>query len=719
MRSLAIRSAADALSPVASVPRPAGAPPRLADYELLRQIGAGAYGEVWLGRSTTGAWRAVKLVYRASFADERPFLREFEGIQKFEAISRSHPSQLALFHVGRNEATGCFYYVMELADAVTTASGQSSAISEQSSGAEVHAPSGSARNTDPLITDYSPRTLRSDLNAGRLPAARVLELALALTEALGQLHASGLVHRDIKPSNIIFVNGRPKLADIGLVTDATTGDDRRSIVGTEGYLPPEGPGTPAADLFALGRVLYEALTGLDRRRYPELPADLRTWPDARLAFELNAVLLKAADADARQRYPSAEAMRADLERLAAGKSVKGRQAWQRRIDWGTKLASAAGVVGLLVVGFLLARNRSVPPVASSSQVEIFETSGTTNHEAYDLYQLGRKCREDDTAAGHLKAIAYFERATARDPKFARAYAAKASSYSRLDAKEETKPSVCRPKSRDAALQALALDESLSEAHVALGSYKFSFEWDWAGAEKSYRRAIELAPGDPGPKAELAWLCSFTGRHDQAIQLMREMIAAHPDAVWLNTNLGKVLAFAGRLAEAEVAIRHHLEIAPNAPSPQYQLAMLRWARGDIDEARDLFDRFHVLVRGRAVEGGAHQAYIKAGRGPAGLMAYSRMLLEGLEQGARKARSEDWIAPMNYAWCHMLAGETDEAYLWWNRALDERQPMALFAVIDPFFASLWRDPRFVGVLKRTGLDRYFPERLHEPAQRGIKP
>ncbi len=93
------------------------AAPAVPDYELLRRIGGGAYGEVWLARSkATGALRAAKIVWRHTFEDERPFQREFEGISRFERISRQHPSQLALYHIGRNDAGGYFYDVMELAD---------------------------------------------------------------------------------------------------------------------------------------------------------------------------------------------------------------------------------------------------------------------------------------------------------------------------------------------------------------------------------------------------------------------------------------------------------------------------------------------------------------------------------------------------------------------------------------------------------------------------
>src|SRR6185295_15140707 len=128
--------------------------------------------------------------------------------------------------------------------------------------------------------------------------------------ALSHLHQHGLVHRDIKPSNILFVNGVPKLGDIGLVTDA---GDTQSIVGTEGYIPPEGPGTPQADIFSLGKVLYEISTGMDRRRFPELPEDLNSRPDRNAVVEFNEILLKACSKDYAQRYQSAKEMSADLE----------------------------------------------------------------------------------------------------------------------------------------------------------------------------------------------------------------------------------------------------------------------------------------------------------------------------------------------------------------------------------------------------------------------
>ena len=98
-------------------------PPAVPDHELVRRIGQGAYGEVWLARNALGTWRAVKIVYRDNFKDARPYEREFAGIRRFEPLSRSNEGFVDILQVGRDDADGWFYYVMELADAADRSDG--------------------------------------------------------------------------------------------------------------------------------------------------------------------------------------------------------------------------------------------------------------------------------------------------------------------------------------------------------------------------------------------------------------------------------------------------------------------------------------------------------------------------------------------------------------------------------------------------------------------
>ena len=86
------------------------------EYELVIEIARGSYGQVWLARSVLGTWRAIKIVQRSLFEDSRPYQREFNGIRRYEAISREHDGLVDVLHVGRNNDDGYFYYVMELAD---------------------------------------------------------------------------------------------------------------------------------------------------------------------------------------------------------------------------------------------------------------------------------------------------------------------------------------------------------------------------------------------------------------------------------------------------------------------------------------------------------------------------------------------------------------------------------------------------------------------------
>ncbi len=307
--------------------------PAIPDHEVLRVIGRGSYGEIWLARSLTGALRAVKLVHRSTFENERAFNREFAGMSAFEPISRAHHGFVDILHVGKNEAAGFFYYVMELAD-------------DQSTGQEI----------DPI--HYSPKTLDAEIQTHRaLPVAECVRLGLSLAEALSVLHARGLAHRDIKPSNIIFVGGEPKLADIGLV--ATSG--QRSFVGTEGYVPPEGPGTAQADIYSLGKLLYEISMGKDRMEFPAVSTNLDERSDKPQLLQLNDLLLKACANDPAKRYASAEELRADLLRLEKGESMR-----RRRAGWIPALIGCAIVATMAAV--LVGKNRGTKPVEKRNEV---------------------------------------------------------------------------------------------------------------------------------------------------------------------------------------------------------------------------------------------------------------------------------------------------------------------------------------------------------------
>lgn len=307
-------------------------PPTIPDYELIRLVGRGSYGDVWLARGITGLYRAIKIVWRERFEDALPYEREFKGLREFAAVSLTEARQLALLHVGRNDEAGFFYYIMELADDATD-------------GNEIN-PATYAPHTLKIIRDQR----------GRITAPEAVVLGTDLARALAGLHARGLVHRDVKPANVIFVGRAPKLADIGLVAVATSA---HTFVGTEGFVPPEGPGTPAADVFSLGKLLYEISTGLDRHDYPRLPPNLGALADRKQLLELNEIIIRACDPNPARRYPDAGALLDELLLLQAGRSMRRLRAAEhslgQAIRWGTALALIAAIAG---AGAYLERQRA-------------------------------------------------------------------------------------------------------------------------------------------------------------------------------------------------------------------------------------------------------------------------------------------------------------------------------------------------------------------------
>lgn len=304
--------------------------PAIRDHETLRMIGRGAYGEVWMARSVTGALRAVKVVWREDYEHPDAFEREFQAIKHYEPVSRKHPGLVPVLQVGRSDTEGFYYYIMELAD-------------------DLH----QGRQIDP--ENYTPHTLSGQSRRDkRLSVNASIKVGINVAQGLHHLHTNGLIHRDVKPANLVFVDGVCRLADIGLVTLM----GQRTFVGTEGFVAPEGPGSPASDIFSLGMVLYEASTGKDRLDFPDLPSFRDSSATVQDWRRLQEVICVACASKAGQRYETAEEMALAL----AGKPLPS----QRRRN--IFLAAIIAALALFFAGMWWAQQsyRGFSPVAADS-----------------------------------------------------------------------------------------------------------------------------------------------------------------------------------------------------------------------------------------------------------------------------------------------------------------------------------------------------------------
>jgi len=713
-------------------------PPPIPDYELLRRIGSGSYGEVWLARNVLGQCRAVKIIYRSRFVDPRPFEREFEGIQRFEPISRSHPSQLHILHVGKNDAAGCFFYVMELADAAEPrVEGRSELRVERHAAAAVPSPGaadevsaeeqnlpgqgegGPILHAQPSTQDplnYTPHTLRHALERHtRLPISDCVQIGLSLATALAHLHEQGLVHRDIKPSNIIFVNGVAKLGDIGLVTDA---GDTQSIVGTEGYLPPEGPGTPQADLFSLGKVLYEMSTGMDRRRFAELPDDLREWTDRTAVVEFNEIVLKACAKDPAQRYASADELQADLELLQRGKSVKSFRLYKRR--WGVA-RKAAGM------GFLLAAAVGVMVTLLNREKRTDDALGgppSTNELANALCSKALANLRADNQRSYPEVYTNLHRAIELDPNFARPYVGLLEMHLR-----ENMPGVNYPPKenertitrrlvgplwawRDNAwgqenertitrrLVELAPDSAAAHCGQFILAY---YDWDFPRAERHARRAIQVEPDyELGHTFYGFMLCNW-GRTVEARQQLEVSRRLNPSKVQIHRCLADTYYADRNFPRAIEMYREAIGWERTDLYAHLQLGRALRAMGDYQKAVDVFEEMESIQTGEKPQPGSRHDQLR--------QALAR-------DGVRGYWEEEWRhAPTNRflsrAEIQARLGNTNAAFELLEQAYQTPErfgPVQEYIMTTLWFREVWdplrEHPRFRQLLDRVGFTKVMP-------------
>ncbi len=680
--------------------------PEIPDHELLKVIGRGSYGEVWLARNVLGEFRAVKVVYRIRFEHDRPYEREFEGIQKFEPISRLHESQVDILHVGRNDQAGYFYYVMELADDAAKPQCEDGRLKMEDS----KAPGRTPRHPPSSILDaqsYTAHTLKLDLyQRTRLPVGECIQIGLALTTALEDLHSHGLVHRDVKPSNIIFIGGVPKLADIGLVASM---DATMSFVGTSGFLPPEGPGTPQGDIYSLGKVLYEISMGRDRQEFPKLPpevfsenekaapqagskslphSEFRT-PHLHRLLELNEVILKACQSDPHKRYQSAKEMHTDLELLQHGQSVQEKRKREQR-DQLVRRAAAWAAIGSVVLGLILLVSRFLlpsvaPPVEKRS----------TNDVANRFYDLGRFYYEKTTAEGFQTAATYFQQSIEADPQFAQAHAALALTYTwAVDKWNENWTFLA--KAKEEAVEALKLDPSLAEPHLTSGWYKAIVEWAWNDAELEYQHALNRNPYSYECHLCYADFLRVRGRTNEALKQMILAFDKNPRSISVNGRMVDVLLAARKFPEAITQADQAIAMEPNAPKVEYAFRIRALcALGRYGEAIDTDRKFRLLSGESPEKVDTWIRQLQEVFASEGTKGYYRMKLEAAEKAGS---SSFWLSRI-----YAQMGETEKAIACLQDALKNRDVfLTLYVMTDWTLDPVRSDPRFHAILRAMNLE-----------------
>jgi TolB-like protein/Tfp pilus assembly protein PilF/predicted Ser/Thr protein kinase len=334
---------------------------------------------------------------------------------------------------------------------------------------------------------------------------------------------------------------------------------------------------------------------------------------------------------------------------------------------------------------------------SGAQKTRIALRSTQNSEAYQLYLQGRFYWNRRTAGGVNKAIDYFQQAVAKDPNYALAYSGLADSYFSLARSSAVlSPKEAGARARQAAEKALDLDPFLGEAHASMGLVLLIFEWDFAGAEREFRRAIDLTPGYPYAHQWYAEVLYATGRYEESIQENRKAVALEPFTPILQGNLGLSLMFAKHLAESEKQFLKTLDMDPNYPLAHNGYAQVLIVQKRFDEAvAEMEKTSQSMQESSYFRGYLGYAYARAGK----TMEARKILGELIEEA--KTRYVSWLGIADiYAGLgekdHVLAA-LELAYQQGDTRMDQIRARAGVDLDFPWTS----DPRFAELLKKIGL------------------
>jgi TolB-like protein/DNA-binding winged helix-turn-helix (wHTH) protein len=313
-------------------------------------------------------------------------------------------------------------------------------------------------------------------------------------------------------------------------------------------------------------------------------------------------------------------------------------------------------------------------------------------EAHDAYLKGRYWWSKRTAEGEWKGLDYFQKAVARDPTYALAYAGVADSFVVLGFHGRLPPSEALSKGKDAAIKAVELDPSLAEAHTTLAMVKFSDDWDWSGAEQEFKQALALNPNYATAHHWYSHYLVAIGRLDEAVNELERARELDPFSVPINAFLGQALYYARRYDDALRQFRRGLEMYPD------RVEFYEGIAGVYEQKRMFAETFAVrqqslrLTNDTQTASALDQAYRRSG-----YEGYLRQKAQILEQ----APQLDMLAVLFLAHLYALLGDEAHAMLCLERAYNERNPWLLNVQVDPAMDFMRSSPRFRDLVRRIGL------------------
>ena len=332
---------------------------------------------------------------------------------------------------------------------------------------------------------------------------------------------------------------------------------------------------------------------------------------------------------------------------------------------------------------------------SGAEVAKIGKTSTTDPEAYQLYLRGRFQWNKRTGESLKQAVTLFEQAIARDPNFALAFSGMAETYVLFANYSVATPGESMPKAKAAALRAIELDDSLAEAHVALGMYYSDFAWNQPAAEREFRRAIELDPNYATAHHQFGIQCLTTmGRFDEAIAVGRRAEQLDPVSPIIGADLGNTLIRARRFDESIEQLKRVLEQDPNFWVAHWYLGMANFGKGRYAEAITAYEKALSLNDNPWVKALLAQSLAMAGR---------RNEATRLVGELTAASERRYVSNGTLALAHAAVGEKDQAFAFLEHEVADRSSRPNIFAFLVIWDDLREDPRFAALVQKVEQSR----------------